>query len=101
MAARSASMIALSVFAALGQLRAQTGSPAGMVYRDSLAHEIAGAEISMPGLQRRVTANYLGAFRLMELPPGKHLVQIRAVGFSPYRDSVVITAGKETLLDFI
>src|ERR1051325_590225 len=99
MATRSTSIVALSVLGltlAGASLEAQTGALAGVIYRDSLGHEIPGAEIATPALQRRVHANFLGASRLLELPPGKYFVQVRALGFSPGGAPVVIAAGKET-----
>lgn len=73
----------------------------GAVRRDSLNHEIAGAQVYLPELKLGATANYLGEFRLMQLPVGKYLVEVRHVGFELLRDSVELVADRQTVREFI
>ena len=84
-------------------VRAQTGVLTGRVVRDASGTELAGADISIPGLQRSTTANYRGEFRLDRLPAGRYAVSIRAVGFAPLSDTVTFGEGarvdREFLLD--
>jgi hypothetical protein len=87
--------------ASASPLVAQTGALVGAVLRDSAGHEIGGAEVSIPQLGRRTLSNYLGAYRMDELPPGRYLVLARFLGFSPARDTVEIVAGKEQQHEFI
>jgi hypothetical protein len=72
---------------------AQTGTFAGTVARDSIGTAIGNAEVQLPQLNRRVTTNYLGEFRLGEVPAGRYAVAVRAVGFQPFTDSITVRAG--------
>lgn len=80
---------------------AQTSTLLGTVVRDSLGHAVGGAEVRFPDLNRRITSNYMGEFRIDGIPPGKHLVTIRSVGFSPLIDSIEATAGKSIDREFV
>jgi Carboxypeptidase regulatory-like domain len=72
---------------------AQTGTVAGSVARDSAGHMISQAQVRLPLLNRTTSTNYLGEFRLNGVPVGTHVLSVRAVGFAPFADSVVVTAG--------
>jgi hypothetical protein len=72
-----------STSAALGQ----TASLFGTVVRDSLGHEVAGAEVMLPDLRRAVKANYRGEFKIGRLPAGRHALMIRQVGFAMRYDT--------------
>jgi len=78
-----------------------TASFVGSVGRDSLGHESAGAQIYFPDLRIGVTANYLGQFRLMQLPAGSFLVEVRHIGYAIAHDTVELVAGRTTRRDFI
>ncbi len=73
---------------------AQTGGLVGSVARDSAGHMIGGAEIRIPQLNRVATSNYLGEFRVDGLAPGKYVVNVRSVGFTPFVDTIDVGAGK-------
>jgi hypothetical protein len=78
-----------------------TASFVGSVERDSLGHESAGAQIYFPALRIGVTANYVGQFRLMQLPAGSFLVEVRHIGYAIAYDTVELVAGRTTRRDFI
>src|SRR5438128_2111911 len=81
---------------------AQTASLAGSVTSDSGgAQIIAGAEVSIPALNKTTRANFSGDYRFLGLPPGTYRVTVRFVGFAPVEDSVTVVAGRETVHDFI
>jgi hypothetical protein len=83
------------------QLRAQSATLVGTVFRDSAGSEVGGAEVSLPALSRATTSNYRGEFRLDGLPPGKHVIAIRRVGFAAYQDTVQLLAAQITQREFI
>jgi Carboxypeptidase regulatory-like domain/TonB-dependent Receptor Plug Domain len=98
---RATGVLALGLAGMTSEGRSQTGSIVGAVMRDSLGHEIAGADASILALKRTAQANFLGVFRFDEVPAGKHLVQVRAIGFQPAMDTLVVVAGHETQHEFI
>jgi hypothetical protein len=89
---RSLSIAAACVLIAL-PAHAQTGTFAGTVARDSIGTAVGNAEVQLPQLNRAVTTNYLGEFRLGEIPAGRYVVVVRAVGFQPFIDSISVKAG--------
>ena len=92
---------AVASLAAAASVGAQTGSFAGTVARDSSGHMIGGAEIRLPQISRLVTSNYLGEFGIAGIPPGRYVVTLRAVGFTPVTDTVEIKANAVTEREFI
>lgn len=87
------------LFAAAAQ--AQTATLLGMVFRDTLGHELGAAEVLLPDLNRAATANYLGEFKFDKLPPGRHAIIIRHIGFSPLFDTVDVADGKRFQREFV
>ncbi len=59
------------------------GTFAGMVVADSTDDPVAGAEVAFPDLKLAVSTNTAGGFRVNDIPPGTHRVQIRRPGFTP------------------
>src|SRR4029079_10518237 len=92
---------AVAKLAAAASVQAQNGSLAGTVARDSVGHMIGGAEIRLPQISRLVTSNYLGEFGIAGIPPGRYVVTLRAVGFTPVTDTVEIKANAVTEREFI
>jgi hypothetical protein len=80
---------------------AQTATLVGAVRRDTLNHELPNAEVYFPTLKVGAVSNYLGEFRVLQLPAGKHPIEIRHVGYAPYRDTVNLAGGSQTVLEFI
>jgi hypothetical protein len=94
--------LALVALACFGlRADAQTGTLTGAVMRDSAGHEIRGAAITVPQLGRQTFSNFLGDYIIGDLPAGTYLVVVRAVGFTPARDSVVIRDGQKVQREFI
>src|SRR5262249_54745913 len=56
---------------------------------------IADADVSIPLLSRSARTDTAGRFRFDSLPPGKHLLQIRALGFQP-RYAIAQVAARDT-----
>lgn len=73
----------------------------GTVMRDSAGHQLAAAEVVMPDLNRRVTANWAGEFKIGQLPAGRHAIVIRHVGFAPLTDTLEITDGAKIDREFV
>jgi hypothetical protein len=86
---------------ARAQAATATGSFIGSVARDSAGHGIPQAEVRLPQLRRLTTTNYLGEFRLSGLPAGRYAVVVRTIGFAPYEDSIVVTAGAMVERDYV
>ena len=80
---------------------AQTGMISGTVYRDSAGHQLAAAEVLLPDLNRRVSANWAGEFKFVQLPAGRHVVVIRHVGFALLTDTIDVANGATIDREFI
>jgi hypothetical protein len=72
------------VSAAQGEISGRVLSP------DSGRAPVPGAEASIAKLGRKVLSDSLGRFRLKEIPPGEHVVFLRAIGFRSESSVVVI-----------
>ena len=66
----------------------------GNVRVDSTQQPIANAEVSLVDLERITTTNAIGAFRLADVPPGKHRVQVRRLGYGPLEMDLLFAAGE-------
>ncbi|WP_158508703.1 carboxypeptidase regulatory-like domain-containing protein [Gemmatirosa kalamazoonensis] len=53
----------------------------GVVLDDATLRPIAGAEVAMPEIARRVSTDERGAFRMTDVPAGEHRVLVRFPGF--------------------
>lgn len=87
--------------AAASTARAQTAVIGGTVVRDTLGHAVAGAEVALPGLDRRARTNFAGEFRFDRLPAGRHAIVIRHFGFAVFTDSVTVRDGQQVDADFV
>jgi hypothetical protein len=93
MTRRSAFLIlaaAVWPFAADGQ----GSSFAGRVLTDS-GVAIAGAEVSIPSLQRTQRTNDQGDFVFSAVPGGEHIVGVRMPGFAPKTDTIEVADAGE------
>jgi hypothetical protein len=89
------------LFASTELIAQATGSVGGSVLRDTLRNAVPGSEITLPGLKKSARSNLFGDFRIDGVPPGKHAITIRHVGFEPLIDSVEVRAGQAFEADFI
>src|SRR5262245_29889665 len=60
------------------------------VVRDTFATPLEGVEITMPGLLRRIATRSDGSFRIEDVPPGKHTMRARKIGFHPQIKEIVV-----------
>jgi hypothetical protein len=92
---RALVVAALCAFCAIFSLpaHAQTGTFLGTVARDSMDNAVGNAEVALPQLNLKTTTNYMGEFRLGQIPPGRYAVTVKAVGFQPLTDSITVKAG--------
>lgn len=68
----------------------------GFVLADSTQTPIAGAEVAFPALDRRVTTDANGAFRLTDLPSGAQQLTVRRIGFGPLDTRVDLAPNRTT-----
>jgi len=85
----------------LGLCKAQTATLFGLVMRDSLGHELSGAEVTLAGMPRAVLTNMRGGFRIDALPPGRYALAIRHVGFRQFTDTIEVAAGQRLEREFV
>lgn len=82
-------LLALAGFTPL--LSAQT-TISGVVQDSATGGPIANAEILIPAINRQTTTDGGGRFEIRNIPPGRHVVQVRAIGYRAKGESVE-TAG--------
>ena len=79
-------------FCAIGK-----GSLSGRV-ADAAGAVLQGAQVELLPRAGTVTTNSQGEFTITNLAPGTYTVQISYVGFEPFTQEVIISAGKNTQL---
>jgi hypothetical protein len=84
-----------------GIAEAQTGaSLSGRVLVESTEDPIAGVEISIAGHTVSARSDSGGRFALRGIRPGRHVVLLRAIGFSEYSTTLHFFGGQEIETDF-
>lgn len=73
------------------------GTLQGIVSHHDKAVEF--ASVAIKGTAFGTTADSSGAFRITNLPAGKHTVLVSAIGYKAYQQSITITANQTTRLD--
>lgn len=68
----------------------QRGVISGEVVADSTAQGIAGATVTLLDAKRTVLTNLQGEFRFPAMSSGRHVLEVRRVGYAPLRDSVLL-----------
>ncbi len=80
---------------------AQAGaSLSGRVLVESTEDPIAGVEISIAGQEVSARSDSGGRFALRGIRPGRHVVLLRAIGFSEYSTTLHFFGGQEIETDF-
>lgn len=74
---------------------------AGSVLRDADDAPVRGAEVLIPGLGISVLSDSTGAFRLPAIAPGKQIVWVRKLGFTPLTAVLTFTTGDTLERDFL
>jgi len=90
-----------ALFAFASAAAAQNAMISGTVMRDSAGHPLAAAEVVLPDLNRRVTANWAGEFKISQLPAGRYAIVVRHVGFAPLADTVELADGARIDREFV
>ncbi len=68
--------------------------------RDSAGRPLARAVVAVPRAGRTTLADASGGYRLVALPPGRLVIEVRLLGYHPARDSVLLAPGDSATLDF-
>ena len=73
----------------------------GSVLVDGSDKPIAGAEVSLPRLLLGARTDTSGAFRLGDIPAGRHQLTVRRVGFIPMTTEMTFAAGDSVEADLL
>ncbi len=73
----------------------------GSVLVDGSDTPIAGAEVSLPRLSLVARTDTSGAFRLGDIPAGRHQLTVRCVGFAPMTTVMTFAAGDSVEADLL
>jgi len=88
--------LALLAFAPAAPAQTATAGLRGWVV-DTAGQPVAGAQLQIVGTAFRANVLPDGSFRLDRLPPGRHILLTRAIGFRPDQRSVLIERLDDTL----
>lgn len=80
-------LLLLALMGPVPLLSAQT-TISGVVQDSATSGVIANAEILIPAINRLTTADGQGRFEIRNIPPGQHVVQVRAIGYRARGESV-------------
>ena len=72
-----------------------------VVAADSARPAVQGAQVSIAKLGRSALSDSSGRFRLKEVPPGQHVVLLRAIGFSSESSKVWVNADEVVSWDVV
>jgi TonB-linked SusC/RagA family outer membrane protein len=90
---------ALTIFWASG-LAAQTGSIAGRVIDAQNGQTIPAAQVFISDLDIGVLTQQNGSYILLNVPAGQRTVTVQRIGYREVEQTVTVTAGETTVLDF-
>lgn len=82
-----------------GVLLAQQGTIEGRI--TAAGEPVAGASITIAGTTLRALSSADGLYRIGAVPPGSHVVRVRAVGQKPSDLTVAISSGEITRADVV
>jgi hypothetical protein len=68
--------------------------------RDSAGRAIAGAEVSVADLKRRMLTGANGSFRFDSIVPGRYAIRARKIGFNPQTVQISVVDSSVTRADF-
>jgi len=88
-------LIAVAAVASSAAAQASGGATfTGKVYADTSMRPIPGVEVTLPALSKSAISDAKGAFRLIDVPAGTHVVRARAVGYVPFEARVEFKDGR-------
>jgi outer membrane receptor protein involved in Fe transport len=76
------------------------GRLTGRVSDTQTQRPIPYATVQVEGTGRGATATDSGTYKIGNVPEGTHTVSVRALGYTPIRQSVTVVAGQVTEMDF-
>ena len=77
-----------------------TGSVRGKVADAATAAPIRGAQVFIVGTQLGSVTTADGSYTFSGVPPGTRVVRVRTIGYKPMDQTVTVTAGAATAVDF-
>lgn len=78
--------------------QAQTGTITGQVLDETTQDPISGAAVTVS--ERTALTNAAGRFLVADVPTGSHAVQVTRFGYGDATQTITVTAGETTVVDF-
>ncbi len=79
---------------------AATGAIEGRVIETENSRPVSGAQITVSGTSIRATTNDAGTFRIAGVPARQVELRVRAIGFAPATQTVIVAAAQTVRADF-
>jgi outer membrane receptor protein involved in Fe transport len=95
----ASALILIASFTAPAAAQAQTGTLAGRL-TDEDGAPLGGANITLVEAKRGAISLQNGDYVVADVPVGTYTVQVRLIGYRPANQSVTLTAGERSTLDF-
>jgi len=92
-----AAILALAV--PLG-IQAQQGQVTGTTIEEGTGEVLSAVQISIQGTQLGITSDADGQFTIVNVPEGTHTVRAQRLGYREVTQTVTVTAGESTTVDF-
>src|SRR5689334_22422913 len=91
--------IAVALISSVTSIAQYTQTIRGKVVDQLLQQPIAGATVSVQGINRSVVSEDDGSFRFTGVPIGNHHVSVTHLSYKPaFAENVVVNSGKEVIL---
>lgn len=99
-------LVSLALCIAVSSAAAQsttvaTATFAGIVTRDSAGNVVSRAAVQLPELNRKLSTNSEGEFEFTNVPPGRHAITVRAIGFEVLIDTIELSPGQRLDADIV
>ena len=98
---RALGAVAVTLLVAAPNLVAQTGSIAGQVSDRGTGNPVSSVQVFIADLDLGVLTQQNGSFNLQNVPAGTHSVLVQRLGYREASETVMVTAGQATVLNFV
>jgi len=93
-------LLPILLFVVAPPLFAQTGTVTGVVVDRGTRQPLAGAQVTIPELNRGMATAANGRFLIPNIPAGTYEIEAQLIGYESGRQTVQVVGGEATVIDF-